>query len=198
MWVESLGHWTLFLNKSITQYLAPWRKIYDKPRQHIKKQRHHFADKCLSSESYGFSGSHVQMWELDHKEDWGPKNWCFLILVLEKTLESLLDSREIKPVNHKGNKSWIFIGRTDAETEALTLWPSDAKRERSHRESRKEGNMKMEAEAAVTIHSDFGAQENQVCHCFHCFPTYLPWSDGSGCHDLSFWILRGFLFFCFF
>ena len=66
--------------------LAPWKKSYDKPREHIKKQRHHFADKGLSSQSYGFSSSHIQMWELDHKEGWAPKNWCFQIVVLEKTL----------------------------------------------------------------------------------------------------------------
>ena len=77
--------------------------------------------------SYGFSSSHVQTWELDHKEGWAPKNWCFWIVVLEKTLESPLDCKEIKPVNPKGNKPWIFIGMTDAEAEAPILWPLDAK-----------------------------------------------------------------------
>ena len=77
------------------------------------------------SQSYGFSSGHVQMWELDHKEGQAPKNWCFLILVLEKILESPLGSKEIKPVNPKGNQSWIFIGRTDAE--APILWPPDVK-----------------------------------------------------------------------
>ena len=104
---------------------SPWKKNYDKPRQHIKKQRHHFADKGLSSQSYGFSSSHVWMWELDHKGGWVLKNWCFQTVVLEKTLESLLDCEEIKPVNPKGNQSWIFIGRTD--TEAPIFWPSDGK-----------------------------------------------------------------------
>ena len=104
---------------------APWRKRYDKPRQHIKKQRHHFTDKGPSSQSYGFSSSHVQMWELDPKEGWELKSWCFLSMVLEKTLESSLDCKEIKPVNPKGNQSWIFIESTDAE--ALILWPLDAK-----------------------------------------------------------------------
>ena len=99
----------------------------DKPRQHIKKQRHHFADKGPYSQSYGFSSSHVQMWELDHKEGWALKYWCFWTVVLEKTLEILLDSKEIKPVNTKGNQPWIFIGRTDAETQALILWPPDVK-----------------------------------------------------------------------
>ena len=93
----------------------------DQPRQHIKKQRHHFANKGSSSQSYGFSSSHVWMWELDHKEAWEPKNWCFWIVVLEKTLESPLDSQEIKPVNPKGNQAWISIGRTDAEAEAPIL-----------------------------------------------------------------------------
>ena len=95
---------------------------YDKPRQCIKKQKHRFADKGLHSQSYGFSGSHVQMWELDHKESWVLKNLCFWTVVLEKTLESPLDSKEIKPVNPKGNQPCILPGRTDAEAEALILW----------------------------------------------------------------------------
>ena len=107
--------------------LAPWKKSYGKPRQHIKKQRHHFANKGPSSQSYGFSSSHVCMWELDYKESWAQKNWCFWTVVLEKTLESPLDWNEIKPVNPKGNQSWIFIGRTDAEAEAPILWSPDVK-----------------------------------------------------------------------
>ena len=94
---------------------------------HIKKQRHYFANKGPSSQSYGFSSSHVWMWDLDHKEGWAPKKWCFWTVVLEKTLESPLDCKEIQSVNPKGNQSWIFIGRIDAETEALILWPPDAK-----------------------------------------------------------------------
>ena len=93
----------------------------------LKKQRHHFADKGLYSQSYGLSHSHVWMWELDHKEDWALKDWCFWTVVLEKTLKSPLDIREIKPVNPKGSQPWIFIGRTAAEAEALILWPPDAK-----------------------------------------------------------------------
>ena len=104
-----------------------WKKGYDQPRQHIKKQRHYFANKGVSSQSNGFSSSHVWMWELDHKESWALKNWCFWTVVLEKTLESPLDSMEIKPVNPKGNQSWIFIGRTDAEAETPILWPPDSK-----------------------------------------------------------------------
>ena len=103
--------------------LAPWKESYDKRRQCIKKQRHHFADKGLSSQSYGFSSSQVGMWELDREESWVLKNWCFWTVVLEKTLESPLDYKEIQPVHPKGNQSWIFIGRTDAE--APILWPPD-------------------------------------------------------------------------
>ena len=104
-----------------------WKKGCDQPRQHIKKQRHYFTDKSSSSQSYGFSNSHIWIWELDHKESWGLKNWCFWIVVLEKTLESPLDSKEIQPVHPKGNQSWIFIGRIDAEAETPILWPPDAK-----------------------------------------------------------------------
>ena len=93
----------------------------------IKKVRHHSADKSLYSQSYGFSSSQVQMWELDHKEGWEPKNRCFRIVVLEKILESPLDSREIKPVSPKRNQPWIFNGRTDAEAEAPILWLPDVK-----------------------------------------------------------------------
>ena len=100
-------------------------KNYDKPIEHMKKQRHYFANKCPSSQSYGFSNSHVWMWELDHKESWAPKNWCLWTVVLEKTLESTLDWKEIKLFNLKENQSWIFIGKTGAE--APVLWPPDAK-----------------------------------------------------------------------
>ena len=99
---------------------------------HIKSSfllclRHHFADKVQFSQSYGFSSSHVYVWELDYKESWVLKNWCFWTVVLEKTLESPMDSEEIKPVNLKRNQSWIFIGRTDAEAETPILWPPHAK-----------------------------------------------------------------------
>ena len=118
-------------NKKQKKPLASWEKSYDKLRQHIKKQRHHIADKGLYSQSYGSSSSHVQMWELDHKKSWtkkkAPKNWCFWTVVLKKTLEDPLNSNEIKPVNPKGNQSWIFIGRTNAEAETPIIWPHDAK-----------------------------------------------------------------------
>ena len=104
--------------------LTPWKESLDQPRQHIKKQRHHFANKGPSSQSYDLSSSHVWMWGLDYKESWGLKNWCFLTVVLEKTLEDPLDCKEIKAVNPKGNHFWIFIGRTDAEAETAILWPS--------------------------------------------------------------------------
>ena len=107
--------------------LAPWKKSYDKPRQHIKKQRHYFTNKGSCNQSYGLSSSHVWIWELDHKESWVLNNWCFWTVVLEKTLESPLDFKEIQPVHPKGNQSWIFIGRTDAEAETPILWPPDVK-----------------------------------------------------------------------
>ena len=105
--------------------LALSKKSYDKPRQCIKKQRYHFVNKGLSSQSYRFSYSHVRMWELDHKEGWVPKNWCFWTVVLEKTLERV--PWTLKPVNLKGNQSWIFVGRTNAKAEAPTLWLPDAR-----------------------------------------------------------------------
>ena len=116
--------WTL--NAAMKLKDAPWKKSYDKPRWHIKKLRHYFVDKDPYSQSYGFSSSHIQMWELDHKEGWMPKNWCFQTVVPEKILENPLNSKEIKPINPKGNQSWIFIGSTDAEAEAPVLWSPDA------------------------------------------------------------------------
>ena len=95
--------------------LTPWKESHDQPRQHIQKQRHYFANKGLSSQGYGFFSGHVWMWQLDHKESWVPKNWCFWTVVLEKTLESPMDCKEIQPVHPKGDQSWVFIGRTDVE-----------------------------------------------------------------------------------
>ena len=105
----------------------PWKESYDQPRQHIEKQRHYFDNKGPSSQGYGFSSGHVWMWELDSKQSWVPKNWCFWAVVLEKTLESPLDCKEIQPVHPKGDQSWMFIGRTDVEAETPILWPPDAK-----------------------------------------------------------------------
>ena len=93
----------------------------------IKKQRHYFANKGSSSQGYGFSSGHVWLWELDCEESWVPKNWCFWTVVLEKTLESPLDCKEIQLVHPKGNQLWVFIGRTDAEAETPILWPPHVK-----------------------------------------------------------------------
>ena len=99
--------------------------MYDKPRQYINNQRLYFADKGPSSQSYGFSSSQVWMWELNHKEIWALKNWCFRTVMLEKTLECPFDCKQIKPVRLKGNQPCIFIRRTDAEDESPILWPPD-------------------------------------------------------------------------
>ena len=126
----------IFLGSKITadgdcshkiKMLAPWNKSYNKPSEHIKKQRYHFAKKVSSSQRYGFSSSHVWVWKLDYKESWVPKNWCFWTVVLERTLESPLDWKEIEPLNSQRRQSWIFIGRTVAEAEAPILWPPYAK-----------------------------------------------------------------------
>ena len=106
--------------------LAPWKESYDKPRQHIKKQRHHFSDKGSYSQSYGSSSSHIWMWKLHHKKRVSAEKLMLLTVVLEKTLESSLDWK-IKLVHPKGNQLSIFIWRTDAEAEAPILWPPDSK-----------------------------------------------------------------------
>ena len=106
--------------------LAPWKKSYDKLRQHIKKQRHYITNKGPYSQSYGFSSSHVWMWELDYKESRVPKNWCFWTVVLE-TLESPLYCKEIQPVHSEGDQPWDFFGRNDAKAETLIFWPPDVK-----------------------------------------------------------------------
>ena len=116
-------------SQEIKSHLLFGKKAMAKLGKSIKKQRHPFPKKCLDSQSYGFSSSHVQTWELDHKEGWAPKNRCFWVVVLEKTLESPLDYKEIQPVSAKGNQPWKFIGRTDAEAEAPILWWPDAKRQ---------------------------------------------------------------------
>ena len=107
---------------SIVQY---WKFHSNQARESIQIGREEI--KTICSQSYGFSSSHVQMWELDHKEGWAPKNWCFQTVVLKKTLNNPMDSKEIKPVNPKGNQHWIYIGRTDPEAETPKLWPPDAK-----------------------------------------------------------------------
>ena len=121
------NHWSLWVQPWNLKTVVPWKKSYDKPREHIRNQRHYFADKGPSSQSYGFSSSHLWMSEFDHKEGWALKNWSFQTEVMEKTPESSLDSKEIKSVNPKGNQPWIFIGRFDAETEAAVFWPPNVK-----------------------------------------------------------------------
>ena len=107
--------------------LTPWKKSYDQPRQHIKKQRHYFVNKVCLVKAMVFPVVMYGLWELDYKEIWAQKNWCFWTVVLEKTLESPLDCKEIQPVHLKGDQSWAFIGRTDAEAETPIFWPPDAK-----------------------------------------------------------------------
>ena len=114
------------LRYSFCLLLWHWKKSYDQPTQHIKKQRYYFANKGLSSQGYGFSSGHAWMWELDYKESWVLKNWCFWTVVLEKTFESLLDCKEIQPVQPK-DQSWVFIGRTDVEAETPVLWSPEAR-----------------------------------------------------------------------
>ena len=96
-------------------------------RLHIKKQRHYFVNQGPSRQGYGFSSSHAWMWELEYKESWAQKNWCFGTVMLEKSVESLLNCNEIQPVHPKGDQSWVLIGRTDVEAETPIFWPPDAK-----------------------------------------------------------------------
>ena len=114
--VRLQNHWRWWLQPWNLKMLTPWKESYDQPR-----------DKGPYSQVSGFSSGHVWMWELDCEESWALKNLCFWTVVLEKTLESPLDCKEIKPVNPKGNKPWISIGRTDAEAEAPILWSPDVK-----------------------------------------------------------------------
>ena len=107
--------------------LAPRKKSYDQLRWRILKQRYYFANKGPSSQSYGFSSHHVWMWELDYKESWVLKIWCFWTVLLKKTLEIPLGCKKIQPVHPKGNQSWICIGRIYAEAETPVLWPPHAK-----------------------------------------------------------------------
>ena len=111
----------------ITRCLLLGRKAMTNLDSILESRDIFFANKGPFSQSYGFSSSHVWMWELDYKDSWAPKNWCFWIVVSEKILESPLDCREIQPVHPKGNQSWIYIGKTDAEAETAKLWPPDAK-----------------------------------------------------------------------
>ena len=157
------------------KWLAPWKKSYGQPRQHIKKQRHNFANKGPSSQSYGFSISQVWMWELDYKESWESKNWCFWTVVLQKTLESPLDCREIKPINLKENQSWIFIGRTDAEAETPILGSPDGKN----------WHIGKDPDAGEDRRQEKGMTENEIVEWHHCldeqeYEQALGGGDGQG------------------
>ena len=108
--------------------IASWQESYDKLRQCVEKQRHYSANKGPNSQGCGLPSGQVQMWELDHKEGRAPKNWCLQTVVLERTPECPLNSKEIKPVDLKGSKLWILFGRTESEAEAPVFWSSDANR----------------------------------------------------------------------
>ena len=132
--VEAVSDFIFRAPKSLQMVIAamklkdtPWKESCYQPRQHITKQSHYFANKGPSRQGYGFSSGHVWMWELSCEESWARKNWCFWTVVLAKTLESPLDCKEIHPVHPKGDQSWVFIGRTDAEAETPVLWPPDVK-----------------------------------------------------------------------
>ena len=166
--------------------LAPWKKTCDKPRQCIEKQNHYFANKVLSSHSYGFSSSHVWMWELGHKEGRGPKNWCLQIVVLEKTIESPLDCKEIQPVNPKRNQPWIFTGRTDVKAESPILWPPDAKNWLIWKDPNAGKDWEQEKTAAedgmVGWHHQLKGHESEVSHsvmsnCLQPHGLYSPWNS---------------------
>ena len=129
-WLYFLGlqnHCRWWLQPWNSKALVPWKKSYGQSRQHIKRQRHYFAHKGVSNQGYNFSNSLIWMWELDYKVTWALKNWCFWTVVMEKTLESPLDCKEIQPVHPKQDQSWVFIGRTDVQAETPILWLSDAK-----------------------------------------------------------------------
>ena len=118
------GCWLQPWNKKM---LTPWKKSYNQLRQNIKRQRHYFTNKGLSSQGYDFPSSQVLVWELEYKESWKLKNWCFWTVMFEKTPESPLDCNKIQSVHPKGNQSWLFIGRTDFEAETPIFWPPDMK-----------------------------------------------------------------------
>ena len=148
--------------------LAPWKKGYDQPRQHMKKQRYYFVDNGLSSQSFDFSSSHVGIWEMDYKESWALKNWWFWTVVLEKTLESPLDCKEIQPV-HPRDQSWVFIGGTDVEVKTPILWPHDVKNWliRKHPGAGKDWRQK---EKGMTENEMVGWHHRLHEHEFECAP----------------------------
>ena len=127
IWLFVYYSWDIAPKAFAASYVSIPGVSYDQPTQHIEKQRYYFANKGPSSQSYDFSSSQVWIWKLDYKGSWVLKNWCFWTMVLEKTLESPLDCKEIQPVHPKGKQSWMIIGRTDAEAETPILWPPDVK-----------------------------------------------------------------------
>ena len=159
--------------------LAPWKKHYDQPRQHIKKQRHYFANKGPSSQSYGFSSSLLWI-ELDCKESWAPKNWCFWTVVLKKTLESPLSCKEIQPVHHKGNQSWIFTRKTDAKAETPILWLPDAKNWLIWKDTEAENNWRQE-EKGMTEDEMVGWHHRLDGHEFEQVPRVGDWQGSLMC-----------------
>ena len=181
--------WLYFLGapKSLQMVMAAMKlkdayslESYDQPTQHIKKQRHYFANKGLSSQGYGFSSGHVWMWELDYKESWMLKNWCFWIVVLEKTLESPLDCKEIQPVHPKGDQSWVFFGRTDVEAETPILWPPDAKSWliwKDHNAGKDWG----QEEKGMTENETVGWHQRFNGHGFGWTPGAGDWQGGLAC-----------------
>ena len=148
-----------------------WEENYTKPRQCIRKQRHHFVDKGPYTQSYSFSSSHVWMLELDHTEGWALKNWCFWTVVLEKTHESPLDSKEIKPVTPKGNQLWIFTGRTDIEAKDPIFWPPDVKHQLIGKHIDVGKYWRQEGK---------GTTEDEMVGCFHEFEQTLGDSERQG------------------
>ena len=151
--------------------LNPWKESYDQPREHIKEQRRYFANKGPSSQGYGFSCGHVWMWELDCEESWAPKNGCFWTVVLEKTLESFLDCKEIQPVHPKGDQSWVFTGRTDAEPETAILWPPDVKSWLTGKESDAGRDWGQEKK---------GTTEDEMAGWHHLLQQEFEWTRGVG------------------
>ena len=153
--------------------LAPWKKSYNQSRQHIKKQRYYFAYKGWSSQSYGFSSSHVRMWELHYKENWAWKNWCFWTVVLEKTVESPLDCKEIQPVHPKGNQFWIFIGKTDAEAPIFghlmqrTNWLEKTGMLGKTKSRRRRGQQRMRWLDGITDLTDMNLNKKAWCAAVH-------------------------------